>query len=113
MGGHRTPSRRPSAGVLIAVSRALRALSICAPVTLLDVPPALAQTLEQTSLTVDIPARPLSEALTAFASQTGLQLVYVSDVVRNRRSHGAAAGLSVDEALTDLLQGTGLHYEYL
>jgi iron complex outermembrane receptor protein len=113
MGGHRTPSRRPSAGVLIAVSRALRAFSICAPVTLLDVPPAFAQTLEQTSLTVDIPARPLSEALTAFASQTGLQLVYVSDVVRNRKSHGAAAGLSIDEALTDLLQGTGLRYEYL
>jgi iron complex outermembrane receptor protein len=113
MGTPRTQSRRPSAGVRTAVSSALRALSICVPVALLNVQPARAQTLERTSLTVDIPARPLAEALTEFASQTGLQLMYLSDVVRNRRSHGVAAGLSVDETLARLLQGTGLRYEYL
>jgi outer membrane receptor protein involved in Fe transport len=91
----------------------VRALSICAPVALLDTPPTLAQTLEHTSLTFEIPARPLAEALAAFARQTGLQLVYVSSVVRNRRSHAAAAGLTPDEALARLLQGTGLRFEYL
>src|SRR5580658_1786569 len=113
MGASRTQLRYPSAAVRTAVSSALRALSICAPMTLLDVQSALAQDFEHISLTVDIPARPLGEALTEFASQTGLQLVYVSDIVRNRRSHAATAGLSIDEALGELLQGTGLRYEYL
>jgi iron complex outermembrane receptor protein len=95
------------------VSGVLRALSICAPVALLDAPPTLAQTFEPTTLTADIPARPLAEALAAFARQTGLQLVYVSDVVRKRKSHATAAGLSADDALARLLQGTGLRFEYL
>jgi iron complex outermembrane receptor protein len=91
----------------------VRALSICAPFALLDAPATLAQTFEHTSLAFEIPARPLSEALAAFARQTGLQLVYFSSVVRNRRSHAAAAGLTPDEALARLLQGTGLRFEYL
>jgi iron complex outermembrane receptor protein len=106
-------SLHPSAAVSTAVSGVLRALSICTPVALLDTPPAIAQTFERTLLATDIPARPLADALAAFASQTGLQLVYVSAVVRNRRSHAAAAGLSADEALAHLLQGTGLRFEYL
>jgi len=95
------------------VSGVFRALSICAPVALLDAPPALAQVLEPTALAADIPARPLAEALATFARQTGLQLIYVSGIVRNRRSHAAPAGLSADEALARLLQGTGLRFEYL
>jgi iron complex outermembrane receptor protein len=110
MGAH---SRRRSAGIATAVSGALRALSICAPVALFDAPPALAQSFERASLAADIPARPLAEALATFARQTSLQLVYVSSVVRNRRSHPAAAGLSADEGLARLLQGTGLRFEYL
>jgi outer membrane receptor protein involved in Fe transport len=110
MGGR---SRHRSSDISTAVSGILRALSICAPIALLNAPPTLAQSFERTLLAADIPARPLAKALAAFASQTGLQLVYVSDVVRNRRSHGAAAGLSIDEALAHLLQGTGLRFEYL
>jgi iron complex outermembrane receptor protein len=106
-------SRHRSADIATVVSGVLRALSICAPVALLDAPPTLAQTFEPTSLTADIPARPLAEALATFARQTGLQLVYVSGVVRNRRSHAAAAGLSADDALARLLRGTGLRFEYL
>jgi iron complex outermembrane recepter protein len=106
-------SRHPSMKVSTTVSGILRALSICAPVALLDVAPTLAQSIVHTSLVADIPSRPLGEALAAFASQTGLQLVYVSDVVRHRTSHAAAAGLSVDEALGHLLEGTGLQFQYL
>ncbi|MEA3179138.1 MAG: hypothetical protein QOI59_2661, partial [Gammaproteobacteria bacterium] len=95
------------------VSAILRALSMCAPVALFDAPPTLAQSFEPTALGADIPAQPLSEALATFARQTGLQVVYVSGVVRNRRSHAAPAGLSADQALSRLLQGTGLRFEYL
>lgn len=102
-----------SADVATAVSRVIRALSICTPAALLCAAPAQAQTVEPSALIADIPARPLADALAAFARQTGMQLVYVSDVVRNRRSRAAAAGLSADEALARLLQGTGLRFEYL
>jgi iron complex outermembrane recepter protein len=102
-----------SGDVAAAVSGVLRALAVCAPATLLHSPPTLAQTFEPASLVTDIPSRPLADALSTFARQTGLQVVYVSSVVGNRRSHAAAAGLGADEALTRLLQGTGLRYEYL
>ncbi|MBS0580609.1 MAG: TonB-dependent receptor plug domain-containing protein [Proteobacteria bacterium] len=42
-----------------------------------------------------------------------MQLIYVSSVVSNQRSHPVAAGLGGDEALTQLLQGTGLRFEHL
>jgi outer membrane receptor protein involved in Fe transport len=109
--GSRSP--HPSMNVSTTVSGILRALSICAPITLIDAAPTLAQSVVHTSLVADIPSRPLAEALAAFASQTGLQLVYVSAVVRHRTSHAAAAGLSVDEALAHLLEGTGLQFQYL
>jgi|GEM_PF-36233 len=102
-----------SASTAAAVSRALRALAICGPAALVHAPPAAAQTHDAAALVADIPARPLAEALAAFARQTGLELVYVSGVVRNRRSHAAAAGLDADQALARLLKGTGLRYEYL
>jgi outer membrane receptor protein involved in Fe transport len=60
-----------------------------------------------------IPAQPLPQALAAFASQTGLQLVYVSEVVGEKNSHAVPAGLPAQEGLTQLLQGTGLRFKYL
>ena len=106
-------SRHCSADVATSVSAVLRALAVCAPAALLHAPPARAQTFEPASLVTEIPSRPLTEALATFARQTGLQVVYVSSAVGNRRSRSVAAGLSADEALTRLLQGTGLRYEYL
>jgi len=95
------------------VSTVFRALSICAPIALCDAPAALAQTSAPSTLTIDIPAQPLAQALTEFAHQTGLQLVYVSGVVGNQRSRAVSAGLGGDAALAQLLQGTGLRFEHL
>jgi outer membrane receptor protein involved in Fe transport len=83
------------------------------PVALVDGPAALAQAVAPATLPADIPAQPLAQALGEFARHTGLQLVYVSSVVRNKKSHAVSAGLSVNEALTRLLQDTGLRFEYL
>lgn len=91
----------------------LRALSICAPAAFLDAPAALAQTVEPTAPAGGIPAQPLAQALEAFANQTGLQLVYVSGVVRNQRAHAVPAGLGVSESLARMLEGTNLTFEYL
>src|SRR5882757_2934941 len=105
--------RQPSVQIAAVVSEILRALPICASLALVDVPAALGRTVETTALTADIPEQPLAEALAAFASQTGLQLVYVSKVVRNQNSHAVAAGLNARKALSRMLGGTGLKFEYL
>src|ERR1700746_3327846 len=105
--------RHPSKEIATAVSGVLRALSLCVPVALLDVPAATAQTAAPSVLNTEIPAQPLAQALADFAKQTDLQLVYVSGIVANHRSHAVRAGLPAGEALTRLLQGTGLHFEYL
>jgi iron complex outermembrane receptor protein len=65
------------------------------------------------ALTTDISSQSLAEALTAYARQTGLQIVYVSAIARGLQSNGAPAGLAPDAALTRLLEGTGLRFEFL
>ncbi len=65
------------------------------------------------SLSTAIAPQPLAAALAEFAHQTGLQLVYVSQIATGRTSKGARAGLSPKEALAHLLEGTGLSFEFL
>jgi outer membrane receptor protein involved in Fe transport len=65
------------------------------------------------SLSADIPGGPVAGALANFTRQTGLQLVYVSDIAKGRTSHGARAGTSPAQALTQLLAGTGLGYTFV
>src|SRR3984957_6648414 len=96
-----------------AVSRFLRTLPLCVPGALFNAPGALAQAVANSTLGNDLPAQPLAQALAEFASQTGLQLVYVSGVVRSQKSHAVPAGLSSQDALSRLLGGTGLRFEYL
>ena len=60
-----------------------------------------------------IAPQPLAAALSDFAHQTGLQLVYVSQVAVGRTSPGARAALAPAAALTELLEGTGLTFQYL
>jgi iron complex outermembrane recepter protein len=64
-------------------------------------------------LTTDIPPQPLAEALAAYARQTGMQLIYESELARGLTSEGAPAGLGPAAALARLLKGTGLRFEFL
>jgi len=66
-----------------------------------------------TVLEIAIPAQPLDAALGEFAHQTGLQLVYLSQVTRSQASKGSRAGTSAPAALTELLEGTGLSFQFL
>jgi iron complex outermembrane recepter protein len=61
----------------------------------------------------DIPAEELQLALQALARDRDFQLVYRSELVTGRQSHGAHGELTLSEALTQLLDGTGLTYSYL
>jgi hypothetical protein len=55
---------------------------------------------EPARMSADIGPRPLTEALTAFGRQTGLQLIYVSSVAEKQHSKAAPAGLTAAAALT-------------
>jgi outer membrane receptor protein involved in Fe transport len=64
-------------------------------------------------LSHDIAAQPLAQALGEFAEQTGLQLIYVSEIAATQASQGAPRGLAAPDGLRQLLAGTGLGFEFL
>jgi outer membrane receptor protein involved in Fe transport len=102
-----------SVSIAAMVSGILRALPLCAPVAFLAAPAMLAQAFEPGALTADIPSMSLAQALEAFARQTGLQVFYVSGVVGDQKTRAVSAGLSANEALARLLEGSGLKFGYL
>jgi outer membrane receptor protein involved in Fe transport len=65
------------------------------------------------TLHAHIAPQTLAHALATFANQTGLQVIYLSDIVDAQQTKGASAGLAPVEALTRLLDGTGLRFEFL
>src|SRR6202034_68989 len=62
---------------------------------------------------VNIQAQGLETALQLLSKETGLHVVYVSEDVNPRTTKGASGALTQDEALTQILGGTGLTYRYL
>lgn len=60
-----------------------------------------------------IPAQPLGSALQTLATNRSFQVVYLAEVVEKIQSQGAVGELTVDEALTMVLSGTGLIHKYL
>jgi outer membrane receptor protein involved in Fe transport len=105
--------RDRSIGTRELVSAVLLALSIFAPFAFAEIQPTPTQAGDIPTLTADIPAQPLARALEEFVRQTGLRLVYVSELVRDQRSRAVPSGLGAWDALGRLLQGTGLQFEYL
>lgn len=60
-----------------------------------------------------LPPQPLVSALEAFARHSGLQLVYSSYLGKGLMSKGTVPGLSIQETLRQLLDGTGLEFEFV
>ena len=89
------------------------AIAVWAGASLLTAAPAMSQSQAMRRLSADIPAEPLPQALRAVAEQTGLRIAYVSSDVGQRRSGAANKGLGPQEALVQVLEGTGLRYEFL
>jgi len=113
MGVRAVPAPRRIARAML---QAVYALYLCTgiatlPSVALRAEPAAA--LAPTALAADIPSQSLAPALENFAHQTGLQIVYVSSVVRDQKTQGVAAGLTPTDALARLLEGTGLRFEFL
>jgi len=62
---------------------------------------------------VNIPAEGMGPALQTFAKTFNFQVLYHTEVVGQLNTQGAIGTLSADEALKQLLKGTGLTYEHL
>jgi iron complex outermembrane receptor protein len=60
----------------------------------------------------NIPAQGLGPALQTLAKDRGFQVVYESDQINSLRTQGASGDLTSEEALTQLLSGTGLTYRF-
>lgn len=71
--------------------------------------PAYAQAVDPVRR-YEIAAGPLDRALTAFAQQSGQQILYPSALVAGRTSSGASGSYSVEGALAQVLRDTGLTY---
>jgi len=83
----------------------------CAPIALIDTPAAMAQASEPERSPPIFPhSRPAGAG--SGRRHTGLQLIYVSGVVRDQRSH-RVRGNDANEALARVLEGTGLEFRFL
>ena len=60
-----------------------------------------------------ITAQSLGPALVQLAQSRGLQVLYLSNTVRDLRTLGAEGDITAEEAFNQLLTGTGLTYRYL
>jgi outer membrane receptor protein involved in Fe transport len=90
-----------------------RVLGVCLLIAWLGAPAARAAVPPPTSpkLTADIPAQSVAGALAEFARQTGLQ--YGSQSLGTQRSRAARAGSRPGEALQQLLECSGLWFEFV
>jgi outer membrane receptor protein involved in Fe transport len=61
----------------------------------------------------NIPAQGLAPALQLLARERDIQVVYRSDLVKDRQTSGATGELTIEETLTRLLSGTGLTFQFL
>ncbi|UVM57943.1 TonB-dependent receptor [Pseudomonas sp. B21-012] len=61
----------------------------------------------------NIAAQPLDSALTRFADQAGLRIIFNSDEVSGMNSAGLSGPYKVNEALDHLLSGSGFGYEFV
>jgi len=60
----------------------------------------------------NIPAGSLAGALALFGRQAGLQVTYLPEITTGKQSPGVSGTIAPREALTRLLQGSGLSYQF-
>lgn len=61
--------------------------------------------------TYEIPAQPLASALDRFAEQAQVQMLYQADAVNGLQSTSVSGRLTREQALNNLLRGTGLEFQ--
>ncbi len=61
----------------------------------------------------DVPPQSLGTALDSLAKEAGLQILYPPEAVEGLRTRGVQGEYTPQEAIKRLLDGTGLHYQFL
>lgn len=72
---------------------------------------AIAADSPEKRVKIDIPPQPLSEALLQFGHQTGMQIMFASDVAGTQTTRGLKGTYPASVALNQLLNGSGLTYQ--
>jgi outer membrane receptor for ferric coprogen and ferric-rhodotorulic acid len=67
---------------------------------------------QRAALRFDVPAQPLDTALTAVADQGGVQIILMSEGIAGIRSAGVTGPMTVEEALSRALTGSGFGWRY-
>lgn len=67
--------------------------------------------ISQAQHNFNIKPQPLADALTEFGRQSGIQVSANGNIVRNLKTDGLRGTMSTEEALINLLEGTGLVYD--
>ena len=66
----------------------------------------------KSAVDIDIKSQQTDKALLQLAESTGIQIIFTDGVGENTRSPAVRKGVSIEEALTQILKGTDLSYEY-
>lgn len=74
--------------------------------------PAQAQNGGQQAVVHKIPGGALGTAISRFGDTAGLQILYLADLVRNKKTNGISGQFTSQQALDRLLEGTGLSYRF-
>lgn len=82
---------------------------VCLALIMIAVPAAVRA--DEATMRFEIKAQPLSEALMAFGVQTGAIVIASSKLTSSKTSKPVTGQLTRQEALTRMLQGTGLKFE--
>lgn len=99
------------------VSHRQHLLAGCALIVLASIAassPGTAQTQAAAAQTTvyAIPAGPVSGAIAAFGAASGVQIVYDSSIAQGLRSPGVRGARTSEQALAELLKGTGLNWSF-
>ncbi|HKT73505.1 MAG TPA: TonB-dependent receptor [Steroidobacteraceae bacterium] len=86
------------------------AIAICMTIVSLSIAEDVHAAIKQPT---NIPPQLLAPALQSLAKDRNFQIVYVSEDIGDRRTAGAVGIYTPEEALKQLLSGTGLTYKYL
>ncbi|MGU3492857.1 TonB-dependent receptor domain-containing protein [Xanthobacteraceae bacterium A53D] len=105
------PDARPARHTGMRVLAAALMMSTTLPLAaVMGTQPAAAQA--GTQATFAIPAGPLDQALATFGRQAGLQVTYLSTLAAGRTSPGLSGSMSREQALGQLLRGSGLGFTF-
>jgi len=86
----------------------LSMVALCGAAARAETPAALAKTV-----TVDIKSQPIGAALNELARQSGMQVIFYSDVTQGIEAPAIAGTVTPEAALRALLSNTGLTYSYV